>query len=504
MPSNLTYPGVYIEEVPSGVRTLTGVATSVTAFIGRASRGPTDWPVTIFSFADFERTFGGLSTNSAMSYAVRDFYLNGGGQAVIVRITSASATAATTSLDTGDPATSGTLTASSPGEWGENLTATVEHIAEEPDAFNLVLADGLTGNEETFLNVVVGAGYENHPRFLPAVLDNESNLARMTPEDGATAAKPDEESNGFSGADDGDDPELGDYDGSNNTDPTVKAGLYALENTDIFNLLCVPDIMDIGAGAFAATAVTFCEKERAMLLIDSPSSWRSVGDALAGYGGLPVHKNAAVYFPRLIQPDPLRDGQLVERPPCGAIAGVFARTDAQRGIWKAPAGINAIINGTPKLSVPLTDNEIGQLNPLGINCLKNMPPSGRIVWGARTRVGADQLASEWKYVPIRRLALNIEESLYRGTQWVVFEPNDEPLWSQIRLNVGAFMNGLFRKGAFQGSAPADAYFVKCDSETTTQADINLGIVNIIVGFAPLKPAEFVIIKLQQIAGQLAA
>jgi phage tail sheath protein FI len=172
-------------------------------------------------------------------------------------------------------------------------------------------------------------------------------------------------------------------------------------------------------------------------------------------------------------------------------------------VWKAPAGIDAVLRGAQGLSYRLTDPENGTLNPLGVNCLRNFPVYGNVVWGARTLKGDDRLASEWKYIPVRRLALFIEESLYRGTQWVVFEPNDEPLWSQIRLNLGAFMNNLFRQGAFQGTTPRDAYFVKCDKETTTQNDINLGIVNIIVGFAPLKPAEFVIIKIQQIAGQIA-
>ncbi len=158
----------------------------------------------------------------------------------------------------------------------------------------------------------------------------------------------------------------------------------------------------------------------------------------------------------------------------------------------------------PNLSVRLTDAENGELNPLGINCLRSLPGVGRVVWGARTRLGDDRVASEWKYIPVRRIALFIEESLYRGTQWVVFEPNDEPLWAQIRLNVGAFMQSLFRQGAFQGASPRDAYFVKCDKETTTQNDIDNGIVNILVGFAPLKPAEFVVIRLQQIAGQIQA
>ena len=147
--------------------------------------------------------------------------------------------------------------------------------------------------------------------------------------------------------------------------------------------------------------------------------------------------------------------------------------------------------------------ENGRLNPLGLNCLRSFAVTGNVVWGSRTLDGADVLASEWKYIPVRRLALYIEESLYRGSQWVVFEPNDEPLWSQIRLNVGAFMQDLFRQGAFQGQSPREAYFVKCDKDTTTQSDINKGIVNILVGFAPLKPAEFVVIKIQQMAGQIA-
>ncbi len=256
-------------------------------------------------------------------------------------------------------------------------------------------------------------------------------------------------------------------------------------------------------------AAAYCEKRRAMLLIDPPSSWKTKTDARdnfvrEGSQGYPSirSKNAAIFFPRLIQPNPLRDNQMEDFVPCGAVAGIFARTDVQRGVWKAPAGIEATLVGVPKLSVPMTNEENGELNPLGINCLRAFPATGRIVWGSRTLRGADQLADEWKYIPVRRTALFIEESLYRGTQWVVFEPNDEPLWAQIRLNAGAFMHNMFRQGAFQGTTPRDAYFVKCDKETTTQNDINLGIVNIVVGFAPLKPAEFVIIKLQQMAGQI--
>ena len=191
-------------------------------------------------------------------------------------------------------------------------------------------------------------------------------------------------------------------------------------------------------------------------------------------------------------------------PPSGFLAGIFARTDASRGVWKAPAGTEATLIGVNGVTVPLNDRQNGVLNPVAVNCIRNFPVYGTVVWGSRTVQGNDETGSEWKYVPVRRLALFLEESLYRGTQWVVFEPNDEPLWAQIRLNVGAFMQDLFRQGAFQGTTPSQAYFVKCDKETTTPTDQNRGVVNILVGFAPLKPAEFVVIQIQQMAGQSAA
>jgi phage tail sheath protein FI len=215
-------------------------------------------------------------------------------------------------------------------------------------------------------------------------------------------------------------------------------------------------------------------------------------------------ENSALYYPRIKSPDPKQENRAAEFAPCGVVAGIWAHTDTQRGVWKAPAGQDASLRGVTELSYKMTDGQNGLLNPIGVNCLRTFPIIGNVVWGARTLEGADRLASEWKYIPVRRLALFIEESLYRGTQWAVFEPNDEPLWSQLRLNIGAFMQNLFRQGAFQGRSAREAYFVKADSETTTQNDINLGIVNIVVGFAPLKPAEFVIIKIQQMAGQIEA
>ena len=511
MPSALTYPGVYVEEIPSGVRTITGVATSVAAFIGAARRGPIEDPTVINSFGDYERVFGGLSLNSTMSYAVRDFYLNGGSQAIIVR------------LSNGAPATIGlpggaTLVAANPGTWGERLRVRVSHHPSDANLFNLVIRDTGSGAEERFMNLSIDP---NSPRRTDKVLTQSSALVRV--QGAAPAALPGPPHPDVASGDPfADNAPAGSYSQANTDgdegavlaeadylgDVNLKTGVHALRKTDIFNLLCItPFTRDTDvSGAVLSAALSLCVERRAMLIVDPPSGWTSVATAITGINGFALSgqdaRNAAIFFPRISQSDPLQDGLIENFVPCGAVAGVFARTDTQRGVWKAPAGLDASLNGVPALQIPLTDPENGQLNPLGVNCLRSFGVAGRVVWGSRTLRGADQLADEWKYIPVRRTALFIEESLFRGTKWVVFEPNDEPLWAQIRLNVGAFMHNLFRQGAFQGSTPREAYFVKCDHETTTQNDINLGIVNIVVGFAPLKPAEFVVIKLQQMAGQI--
>lgn len=618
----VSYPGVYIEEVPSGVRTITGVATSITAFIGRARRGETNKATVINSFGDFERSFGGLWLQSQLGFAVRDFYLNGGSQAIIVRLYHAEegqdAKPGKSKLSAGGVK----LEAANEGAWGANLRASVDidGVSEEvalalgvskADLFNMTVRDsGPGGASERYLNLTA----VDSARRIDRVLQAESALVRWDgPLDDAAAkavsaslknladaqkiladakkdlavklaaspnANVDTEKQAIAAAENKladevakqADPvtaaeialakakkKLSDKliaDPSANVDTEKQAvadaqkkvddekkkmadavsdgkalsaddflpangeaekkGLYALEQADLFNLLCIPPYRTSDAVSYdvdttvIAAATAYCERRRAMYLIDPPSNWNSKEKAKADFTATSDDfpgvrsRNAALFFPRIRQPNPLREGRMEEFAPSGAIAGVFARTDTLRGVWKAPAGTEATLVGVPQLEVNLTDAENGELNPLGINCLRAFPVTGRVVWGARTLRGADQLADEWKYIPVRRTALFIEESLYRGTQWVVFEPNDEPLWAQIRLNVGAFMHGLFRQGAFQGQTPREAYFVKCDKETTTQNDINLGIVNILVGFAPLKPAEFVVIKLQQIAGQIQA
>ena len=211
--------------------------------------------------------------------------------------------------------------------------------------------------------------------------------------------------------------------------------------------------------------------------------------------------HAALYYPWIRITDPLNKSQPRLSPSSGTIAGLIARMDSSRGVWKAPAGTEAQLKGVAGFERELTNAEIGRLNPRGVNCLRSLPVHGPVAWGARTLAGDDLTGSEFKYIPVRRTALFIEESVSRGIEWAVFEPNDEALWAQLRLHVGTFLDSLFRAGAFQGTTPREAYFVKCDSTTTTQSDIDAGVVNVIIGFAPLKPAEFVVLKFRQEAGR---
>ena len=668
MPVTPTYPGVYIEEIPSGVRTITGVATSIAAFVDNFRRGPLNQAVRIFSFADCEREFGGLDAQSEASYAIQQFFLNGGSEAYLVRVGTTPLAAATTVINSG-ASTALRATAArrirgaavdNPGTWGNFLrlevnydTARLPNATLDPDGvltqnelFNLVvseveLRDGRTfvRQSETFSNLTLRPGVRTNAlelvnegsklvqldraglTALPAApappvrpdpagtLSAALTLPPVVPPNGAqldvtvdpdgpagpaaaitrtltlnyggpapggadhsfvrpfleTALRAAEPNNPlFSGATVSlaggryhvllgrsgvgfnpaatvsfanaaagtvaDDLQLSVGAGAlvgpqqaalgNGADSgalteaalrgvrTNKTGLFALEDADLFNILCVPAAAALPTANdmrnFYAAAEQYCEERRAFLIIDIPAATDDLDGMqtwLAQNATL-RHRNAAAYFPRPRIADPLQQNRLRSMGASGTMAGLYAATDAGRGVWKAPAGTDVRLRGVQGLDYLLTDRENGALNPLGVNCLRNFPIFGNIAWGARTLDGADQQASEWKYIPVRRLALYLEESLYRGTKWVVFEPNDEPLWAQIRLNVGAFMQNLFRQGAFQGKTPVEAYFVKCDKETTTQNDINLGIVNILVGFAPLKPAEFVIIKVQQMAGQI--
>jgi phage tail sheath protein FI len=384
MPNDFTTPGVYIEEIPSGMHTISGVSTANTAFIDSFKSGPVNQAIQIKSFADFEQEFGGLDPGSEASYAIQQYFLNGGQSAWVIRVD-------------GD--------------------ATPETIVGDPEA---------------------------------------------------------------------------------------KTGMHALDGItpDIFSILCLPAAANLDQNSFGAVinaAEKYCSDKRAFLIVDIPAAvetttemidWMQANDGLR-------HRNAAVYFPRLVIPDPLEQNQPRNVGASGTLAGIYARADAEHGVWKAPA--NQQLLGAD-LAVRINDTDNGKLNRLGINALRNFANVGNVVWGARTLDGSAQAASDWKYIPVRRTALYIEESLYRGTQWAVFEPNVQPLWTQITQTVVNFMNGLWRQGGLQGATPKDAYFVKCDGTTTTPEDIDRGIVNIILGFAPLRPAEFVVIHIQQMAG----
>ena len=653
----VTYPGVYIQEVSSGVHTITSVGTSITAFIDFFREGPMDEAVEIFGTGDFQRIYGGLDDRSEASYAIAQYFLNGGSSAYVVRVANGEATAGAALHMMPTPNEVLVANAANPGLWGNNVRIDVDYATTDPDhTFNLTVTryDGNTANAkplatERYLNLTMDA---TQPRYAVKVVNDSSKLVTLARGSAATATtRPDPSGtssaaiapavlaalNGLSGnkftvtlgglpardatledwaaavppktvstlaqlrsyveqairtsvsgttpvppplagatvevvgtnrlrvltsktatgyaptdllaitvsgADttatdlgfgaaatvnvqqyplgsgaaasagalvigtagaDGSAPGAGDIIGN----PALFTGLYALDRVDLFNILAIPravadGVADTDTVAIYSTALAFCELKRVFLLIDVPSGideMQEVKDWVDAHAGL-RHRNSAVYFPRTQVADPVNDFRLRSIAASGTMAGIFARTDSQRGVWKAPAGIEAVLNGVVQLDTKLTDAENGVLNPLAINCLRTFPVYGGVAWGARTLVGADQMASEWKYVPIRRLALMLEESLFRGTKWVVFEPNDEPLWAKIRLNVGAYMNSLFRQGAFQGATPKEAYFVKCDGETTNEDDRNKGIVNIQVGFAPLKPAEFVVISIQQIAGDL--
>lgn len=661
VPVRTTYPGVYIEEVSSGVRTITGVATSVTAFVGYTARGRDNRAIRVLNFTEFEREFGGLAKDSELSYAVNHFYANGGGEAWIVRVPRANAGAAAVTAQ--DKVAAGSkkalrLTALSSGSRENGLLVDVFYDSvPDSKSYYLTITDPSTGIVEKFLvshdpganNFVVGivndagrgsklvsvsipdgtsakpAQTGTNGASIPVAADGSLNIANpllpaltissskpanliedvevtvfgqneptpvsvlgmarllerkineqlaLKAKGAAVRCEPNETGKGLrvwaefdqtllpdtldaivtvknsgnlklnaAGTSSnvayyviGSDEAVGaQIDGVAGTDGTglpdapaligsrvnnPPTGIYALEKVDLFNILCVPDVtradpgnptiaaLDSGKrGAVLDAAMKYCKDRRAFLIVDSPPDVVDVEAAAEWKANelatLSPSDYGAGYFPRVRVPDPLDDYSLRAFAPCGVIAGLYARIDGTAGVWKAPAGTEATLVGVRAPTYRMTDSENGVLNPLGLNCLRSFPIYGNVSWGARTLAGADDVGSEWKYVPVRRLALFLEESLYRGTKWAVFEPNDEPLWAQLRLNVGSFMNTLFRQGAFAGKAAKDAYLVKCDRETTTQADVDRGVVNILVMFAPLKPAEFVVIRIQQMAGQLA-
>lgn len=554
MPGTYQSPGVYVEELPSSVRPVVGVSTSTAAFVDVFARGPANRAVKVSGPGDFERAFGGLCAFSEASYAINQFFVNGGAEAWVVRVLPGDATKARTAIPvegagaSGSPAGSFAVSAKSEGAWGSDLLVGVQY--PDPDdgtSFDVVVGQAGTSagkpsvvvrevfrsvNSSTastrYFGTVIGAGsalidLADPGGGRPALQQSAAGTSGGTSGgSGTTTVRPRDLASSkdpqwfYPLADEGDDGTLhGDAGFSGDAfaqalagSPAAESGMWALDTIapDIFNILCIPAmalIGDTGRATLLPEAEDFCSDRRAMLLVDPPddqddqTSTSGLSDAMwACKDTIDPHPNAAAYFPRLTVPDPVVGGTRTVGP-SGTVAGIWARTDASRGVWKAPAGTDATLFGaTPVLT--MTEAVSDRFNPVGINVLRTFPVFNSVVWGARTRAGADLAASQWKYVPVRRTALYIEESLREGLQWVVFEPNDEPLWSQIRLNVGSFMQRLFRQGAFAGTTPAQAYLVKCDSDTTTADDVSVGVVNVLVGFQPLLPCEFVVIKIQQL------
>ena len=422
MPVTPTYPGVYIEEIPSGVRTIVGVATSITAFIGRAVRGPTHTPVRIQNFGDFERVFGGLDGQSSMSYAVQQFFLNGGADAIIVRVIPEqhggssprppADVASKATLDLAPSASSDPplkLEAFSEGAWGNDLKAIVDHDTKDgvDTQFNLRLRSGRESSFqfETFRNLSTDP---SDKRFVVTVLKEESQLVRVVESDPVPTKQPENHPEPVPPPAGNDDPDpfenattctqaapgSGNDGGDLNDNDVIgpgyegaKKGLYALDDADLFNLLCIPPLVrednEIPSASYPA-ALSYCQKRRAMLLVDPVGTWDSVAKAVTGVDGLNLSdENAAIFFPRLNIRDALQENRPSEFVPCGAVAGVMSRTDAERGVWKAPAGLDANLVGVQSFTVPMTDEQNGLLNPKGVNCLRNMGIAGNVVWGAR-------------------------------------------------------------------------------------------------------------------------
>lgn len=570
----ISSPGFHVDEVATPPTGIAGISTAVAAFVGRTKFGPADTPSMVTSMADFQRMFGGLWIKSPMTYAVQDFFNNGGAQALIVRVfgwpTENDKSPSWIRADTSDPADleksiQGIATiavnltmqppasqsvlilqAASPGAWGnylkvrfdsQNITpSTLEALGFKPgELFNMTVTfDPPWGNgaTERFTNVSVRA--DAGVRRIDRILKNASSLlAYHWPEPPASPPNVDDMAKVVAEQDKHAEnlpAGTGGSDGVYLTQPedyaspetmVAQKGLYALEKADIFQLLCIPrDRWGQDNRINTSRILQYCVSKRAFWIMDpkaSPSDWdttilggQSPDDLISAYlGGARTTdaRNAAVYYPDVYVTDPTT-GRRMTNPdtgrdqnvgPCGLVAGLFARTDATRGVWKAPAGhTDGAMVGVQEPVVSLNNDENGVANLAGINCLRSFSGSGTVVWGARTLYGAESLEDTYKYVPVRRLCMYIEESLSRGLQWAVFEPNNEALWSAIRLSVTTFLNGLMVQGAFQGSTQKESFFVQCDASTNSPDDIRNGVCNVVVGIAPLKPAEFIVLYIQQL------
>lgn len=524
-----SYPGLYIQELPSSSHAIVPAPTSVAAFVGYVH--PYKNPgfdsdnltpvVELFSFRDYETYFGGLFTSGitdpALPRAVYQFFLNGGSTAYVCGLRPGFVDGGSTkrlgaggTVISGDFNTTGggiTFTALEPTDVVP-MTVNITNIRNDPATSNRTMFDLVVtygSRVETYRGLILPAavGSDDFPE-----VNKVSGLIRMTPKAAAWGtALP---------ADPVTQPTLALNPSATPTSSFIAADYLAafaengpLDNVEIFNLLLVPGVTD---NSVVSAAMAFAERKRAFAIIDPPPQAPAFGisppapisDWMEGIGGLsiPRSQNAALYFPYLNSTDPIT-GASAAMAPSGFVAGIYARTDSSRGVWKAPAGLAAtVLNTTGPVSTGImNDPQQGRLNEDAVNCLRSFAGIGTVVWGARTIVASNTAFAQSMYVPVRRMTLFIEQTLLANLKWVVFEPNDEPLWAAIRSSIEGFMLSLFKQGALQGATPSQAFHVKCDASTTTPDDQLNGIVNIVVAFAPLKPAEFVIIQIAQLAGQ---
>jgi hypothetical protein len=516
MPVTPTYPGLYLEELPSQAHSITSAPTSITAFVGYSHPYKTrshKTAVQIFSFSEYEREFGGLFASGLLDtnlgHAVNQFFLNGGSVAYVVGL------AAFYQTDTGavpvappsatiDVAGGGmTFRGREPTDQ-IHMRITIDNIAPAtPDTGDITITYGRI--IETYRGVTLNPGSPGpDPNFIEHVLGTVANprsqLVTVGPHGTGYSTMP-----SVTGLTVDMKPPAGLVTTYSAADFTgVFQADTSLDKVEVINLLCVPGISD---ATVLSAALAFAESKLAFAIVDPPR--QAIADASPPADAIdtllpliPKSPNGALYFPYLQATDPLTS-RPIELPPSGYVAGTFSDTDLKRGVWKAPAGLETQITSTIGVvpSGRMTNQRQGVLNQKGVNCLRTFQNSGTVVFGARTLVSPNVAFEQWRYVPVRRTALFIEQTLMNNLGWAVFEPNDRPLWVALRTTVNGFMLGLFTQHAFQGSTPSQAFTVVCDETTTTQADIDAGIVNIIVGFRPLKPAEFVIIKISQLAGQ---
>lgn len=527
MPSYL-HPGVYVEEIPSGSKPIEAVGTSTAVFIGFCPFGPLDEPIFITSWEDYQNLFGGFrevpsassDPDDYMGRAVYAYFLNGGSKAYILRTAEGTAAA---SANLSGSSNNFPFKAKYHGSWAENTKITftaqdttiddpaqalldIEVLKTKPDPSDASL--DITVFEETFSNVSLDV---SSPRFINRVFQSESlRLGETTTlnRTEATEALAAINAGGTSGVTI---TLTGGNDGSVSGALSYGTAISALKKVRDANILLLPDIhWDDGANGTTiyGHAIQHCQSMKNRMVIVELAPDTTLADAGNVTAlSLPTSTYSALYYPWPKVPNPFFDAErnptadrLVPSPPSAYAAGQWAKTDSQRGVWKAPAGVGNNLLGLSKLSEQVEDAEQDFLNPLGVNALRQLPNYGAVIWGARTL--ATKADPEWRYIPVRRTAMFVEESIYNGIHWAVFEPNDHRLWSALRTNIESFLNGLFRSGAFQGQKSSDAYFVRCGlGQTMTQADIDRGQVIVQVGFAPLKPAEFVIVRIQQKVGQ---